>query len=143
MSENKTFFGKLIAGLLSYFKSNFPQWIKKIWEKNVPDEIKPEVTLIVEIVERIKTFVDGPGMDLVTWIIPGDKDDKAVQWLRAIFRSVTAEYGLTEKPTSEYKRGDFQTIVSEMTAQYLDMPYGQAAITAEGGFQNLVRLKDA
>lgn len=141
MEEKKTFFGKLLQGLLEIFKNNWQEWVRKLWNKQVPDEIKPEVTLIVEIVERIKTFVDGPGMDLVTWIIPGNDDDEGVAFLRTIFRSTTAEYGLTEKPTSEYKRGDLQTIATEMTSQYLDMPYGQAAITVEGGFQNLVKLK--
>lgn len=140
MSKEKTFFGAIIAGLLSIFKNNWKDWVKKLWNKQVPDEIKPEVTTIVEIIERVKTFVDGPGLDLITWAIPGDKDDKAVEWLRSIFRSTTAKYGLTEKKVEDYERGDLQTLASEMTAQYLGMPYGQAAITVQGAFENLVNI---
>lgn len=141
MEEKKTFFGELIQDLLSVFKSSFAKWIKKIWKRSVPDEIKPEVTLIVEIVERIKTFVDSRAIEFITAVIPGDKDDKAVAWLRNLLRDITFEYGLDDTPPAEYKRGDLQTIATELTARYLDMPYGQAAITVEGGFQNLVRLK--
>jgi len=140
MEEKKTFFGKLLQGLLSIFKQNWKAFVQKLWNKQVPDEIKPEVSLIVDIVERIKTFVDSPGLDLITWAIPGDVDDKAVAYLRSLLRTITSEYGLTDKPTTEYKRGDLQTIATELTAQYLEMPYGQAAITVEGGFQNLIKL---
>lgn len=152
MEKDKTFFGELIQDLLSAFKRTFGDWIKKIWNRSVPDEIKPEVALIIDIVERIKTFVDGPQMDLLVWCIPGTWDDKALawarergedytEWLRKTLGAIMVEENLIDKPTTDYSRGDLQTIATEMTARTLDMPYGQAAITSEVGFQNLVRLK--
>lgn len=141
MEEKKTFFRELIQDLLSAFKRTFADWAKRLWKRSVPDEIKPEVALIVKVVENIKAFVESPGIDMITAVIPGDWDDEAVALLRRLLRGIFHEEGLDDKPTSELTRGQLQTIASELTARYLDMPYGQAAITTEVGFQNLVRLK--
>lgn len=131
----KTVAGKVIEAILSVFKENWLSFITKLWKK-IPEELKEKLIEIVEIVERVKTYVDSPAVDLITAAIPGKADDEAVKWLRAILRTLTAELNLLDKPTSEYSATDLQSLATRLTQEVTGMPFGQSAITIENCYQN-------
>lgn len=139
MSERKTILGKVIVAILSIFKENWLNFLIKLWKK-VPDELKVTLSNIVDIVERIKTFIDSPGIDLITEAIPGNADDEAVKWLRKTLGDVISRLKLLDKPTSEYSSSDLHNIATLMTQEVTGLSYGQSAITIENAFQNLKKI---
>jgi len=135
MSDKHTILGKVVEAILSVFKSNWIDFIAKLWKK-VPDELKVQLIDIVQIVNRIKTYVDSPAIDLITFAIPGDADDKAVAWLRKVLGQITSELRLLDIPTSEYSASDLHNIATRLTQEITGLKYGQAAVTIENAFQN-------
>jgi len=131
----KTLFGKAIEAILSLFKENWFDFITKLWKK-IPKELQEKLVDIVEIVERIKTYVDSPVVDFIASVIPGDKDDKIISTLRAILRSIIEELKLIDTPSSELKATDLQSIATRLTQEVTGLPFGQAAITIENTYQN-------
>jgi len=131
----KTLFGKALEAILSLFKENWFEFITKLWKK-IPSELQEKLVDIVEIVERIKTYVDSPVVDFIASVIPGDKDDKIVSTLRAILRSIIEELKLIDTPSSELKATDLQSIATRLTQEVTGLPFGQAAITIENTYQN-------
>lgn len=129
----KTILGKAIELILKVFKDKWPDFLVKLWRK-IPAELKAKLVDIVEIVERIKQYVDSPVVDLITFSIPGDKDDKAVAWLRMILASITSELNLLDK--KEYTATDYHNIATRLTQEITGMSYGQSAITIENTYQN-------
>ena len=139
MSERKTVIGKILESILSVFKENGLGFFRKLWKK-VPDELKVQLSDIVEIVERVKGYVDSPAVDLITFAIPGDADDKAVKWLRTILGNITSELNLLDKPVSDYSASDLHNIATLMTKEVTGLSYGQSAVTIENAYQNLVKI---
>jgi len=131
----KTVFGKALEAILSLFKENWFEFITKLWKK-IPKELQEKLVDIVEIVERIKTYVDSPIVDFIASVIPGDKDDKIISTLRAILRSIIEELKLIDTPSSELKATDLQSIATRLTQEVTGLPFGQAAITIENAYQN-------
>ncbi|KIO75564.1 hypothetical protein TH53_19690 [Pedobacter lusitanus] len=103
MAKEKTFIGKILAAVFSVFKENYKDFLVKLWNK-IPTEIKPQLIDIVQIIERIKSYVDSPAVDLITFAIPGDKDDKAVAWLRLKLNDLINELKLHDVKPGEYKK---------------------------------------
>lgn len=134
----KTIAGKLLQAVFSLFKENWVDFILKLWKK-VPTEIKIELSAIVEAVERIKSYVDSPAVDLITYAIPGDKDDKAVAFLRNALNESISKLRLLDTPTSEYTASDLHNIGTLMTKEITGLSYGQSAVTIENAYQNLVK----
>lgn len=125
----KTFLGKIIASILEVFKSNFPEFIKKIYNK-IPDDLKFKLSAIVQVVENIKTFVDSPTADLITEIIPGDLDDDLKDWLRKVLPAILEKY----KDISG--AGYYHLVATELTSDLTGASFGQSAITIEAVYQN-------
>lgn len=57
-------------------------WIVKAFT-NVKKELKTIIPIAIDIVNGIKTFVDSPGSNFLTAVIPGTLDDQVVTFLRA------------------------------------------------------------
>jgi len=131
----KTLFGKALEAILSLFKENWFEFITKLWKK-IPSELQEKLVDIVEIVERIKTYVDSPVVDFIASVIPGDKDDKVISTLRAILRTIIEELKLIDTPASELKPTDLHSIATRLTQEVTGLPFGQSAITIENAFQN-------
>jgi hypothetical protein len=76
--------------------------LTKIWNEiktlfnGIPAELKTAIHIGVVITENIKTFVDSPGADILTAIIPGDIDDEIKDWLRAKLPAVLTELKLAD-----------------------------------------------
>lgn len=68
---------------------NIKSFFIKIWTavkslfNQFPSEIKVAVHIAVSITENFKAFIDSPIADMMTFIIPGDVDDKLKILLRA------------------------------------------------------------
>lgn len=60
---------------------NFLRTIKKLFI-SLTAEVKKQMPEIIQIVNNIKTFVDSPGCDVLTTIIPGTIDDTVKVLLR-------------------------------------------------------------
>lgn len=125
----KTFLGKILASILEVFKSNFPEFIKKIYKK-IPDELKVKLAAIVQVVENIKNFVDSPTADLITAIIPGDLDDDLKEWLRKVLPVILYKYKDISGP------GYYHLVATELTMKLTGASFGQSAITIETAYQN-------
>lgn len=69
--------------------------IKKAFE-GLPAELKTAVHIGVMVTENIKTFVDSPGADVLTAIIPGTIDDDVKLWLRAKLPNILTELKLVD-----------------------------------------------
>lgn len=60
----------------------FKAWIIKAFF-NTKKELKTIIPIAIEIVNGIKKFVDSPGSNFLTAVIPGTLDDQVVTFLRA------------------------------------------------------------
>lgn len=141
MSETrKTWLGRIFASIARLFMNNYETWLKKLWN-NIAEELKPDLIDIVQIIERIKTYVDSPAVDLITWAIPGDKDDKAVAWLRATLKSIIGELKLTQVPPGELSKTDKQSLATRLTEEITGLPFDQASTTIKTAYWNTVKLK--
>lgn len=133
MEGKKTILGKILGAIwltvISLFKSNYENFAKQTWQK-VPEDVKGKVTLVVEIVELFKKFVDSAAADVVTAIIPGDTDDDLKVWLRKVLPEILDKYkGITGADQSHL-------IAVNLTQQLLDVDYSQAVVTVEMGYKN-------
>lgn len=141
MSEQKkTWLGRVFASIAQLFMNNYESWLKKLWN-NIAEDLKPDLINIVEIIERIKSYVDSPTVDLITYAIPGDKDDKAIEWLRAILRTIIAELKLNETPVNELSKTDKQSLATRLTEEVTGLPFDQASTTIKTAYWNIVKLK--
>jgi len=135
MSDKHTVLGKVVDAILSIFKSNWKTFVTKLWDK-IPDELKTELLDIVGIVNKIKQYADSTIIDVITQVIPGDADDKAVAWAREQLTKIVQAEDIANKKISELTRGNYQTIASELTVAATGLDYGQAAISVENAYQN-------
>jgi len=78
------------------------KFLSKVWGQvkalfdGIPSELKTAVHIGVVVTENIKTFVDSPGADILTAIIPGDIDDQVKNLLRAKLPSILTELKLAD-----------------------------------------------
>lgn len=135
MSDKHTILGKVVEAILSVFKSNWIDFIANLWKK-VPDELKDKLIDIVQVVNRIKEYVDSPAVDLITYAVPGSWDDETVAWLRKVLQEITGHLNIKDKPTSEYTASDLHNIATLLTKEVTGLSYGQSAVTIENAFQN-------
>lgn len=124
----KTIFGKIIAAVLSVFKSNWPSFVAKLWKK-VPDELKDKVAIGVEVVELFKKAVNSPTADLITAIIPGHYDDDVKKWLRDLLERIDLDKYLPDDPAH------LHLLASHINTEATGLSFGQAALTTEVAYQ--------
>jgi len=138
-TEKKTWFGRVFASIAALFMNNYESWLKKLWN-NIAEELKPDLITIVNIIEKVKSYVDSPAVDLITFAIPGDKDDKAVAWLRSILRNLLAELDLSDKKPAELTKVDKQSLATRFTEEVTGLPFDQASTTIKTAYWNVVKL---
>lgn len=80
-----------IAGILNKI-ANF---IKNLFSK-VSVEIRQAIEIAVIVTENLKTFVDSPGADALTVLIPGTVDDKLKNWLRQVLPAILVKLKLAQ-----------------------------------------------
>jgi hypothetical protein len=79
------------------------KFLKKIWEgikkafEKLAPELKSAIHIGVTVVDNIKNFVDSPGADILTALIPGDLDDKIKIRLRATLPKILIEMKLADR----------------------------------------------
>jgi len=128
MSQPKTIFGKIIAAVLSVFISNWPSFVSKLWKK-VPNDLQDKVTIGVRVVELLKSCIDSPIADVITYIIPGELDDKIKDHLRAVLPVIL------EKWESMSGEAIYHGIATEINSELTGMTYGQSALTTEVAYR--------
>lgn len=138
-TEKKTWLGRVFATIAALFMNNYEGWLKKLWN-NIAEELKPDLVNVVQILERIKSYVDHPGVDLITYAIPGDKDDKAIDWLRATLRSIIAELKLTDTHPADLTKTDKQSLATRLTEEVTGLPFDQASTTIKTAYWNTIKL---
>lgn len=126
MSTEKSFFGKIIAAILSVFAENWETFVAKLWRK-VPDELQDKVSIGVRIVENLKVVIDSPMADVVTSIIPGDLDDKLKDYLRILLPKILEKYGSITSISNKTAHN----IATDINQDLTGLSYGQAALTTE------------
>ena len=132
MSTEKSFFGKIIAAILSVFAENWETFVAKLWRK-VPDELQDKVSIGVRIVENLKVVIDSPMADVVTSIIPGDLDDKLKEYLRVPLPKILEKYGSITTISNKTAHN----IATDINQDLTGLSYGQAALTTEVAYQSL------
>ncbi|MCD8740373.1 hypothetical protein LT679_07145 [Mucilaginibacter roseus] len=70
-------------------------FIKNLFSK-VSVEIREAIEIAVIITENLKTFVDSPGADAFTTLIPGTADDKLKDWLRQVLPVILVKLKLAQ-----------------------------------------------
>lgn len=133
--EEKTFFGRLIASIVSVFKSKFKVWIAKRWNE-VVDELKHELVDLIKIVDQIKDYADSPFLDAVVKLTPTQLDDDGLRWLRSVLVKIGTELRLIDLKVSDLTGTDYGNISAKLIEAHTGMPEGQAKITAEITYQN-------
>lgn len=130
-----------IKGILSLFISNFPAFVSRLFSK-IPDELKMQLKVIIQVVENIKYFVDSPAADILTAVIPGEADDKLKQWLRATLPEVLnylgliTDAGIQLSDDPDTKAAQLHSIGTILNKKLTGSSFGQAAITTEVIYQN-------
>lgn len=77
-------------------------FIAKIWQgiknffKKIPKEAKNAIHIGVVVVDKIKSVVDNPGIDILTAIIPGELDDKVKDKLREVLPKILRSLRLAD-----------------------------------------------
>jgi hypothetical protein len=100
---------------------SFGNFLKKIWGgiksvfNDLPDDLKNAVHIGVIVTENVKNFVDSPGADVLTAIIPGEVGDVIKARLRANLPKILTELKLADKcgqltDTSEIVKCAVQTL---------------------------------
>ena len=136
MSEKKTILGKAVEAILSIFKTNWKEFLVKLWSK-VPADLKIELLEIVSLVNLLKKYADLTLFDAIVAMTKTEKDNQFLAWARKTLDKIATEYDIQNTLVKDLRRGDWQTIAAETTAEAYNMPYGQAAMTIENAYQNL------
>lgn len=133
MSDKKTWLGQIIADLLETFKTKWPDFFVKIFNK-IPDELKEKIAIGIVIVENIKKFIDSPLADIVTSIIPGSVDDKIKERLRIILPVILERYNVANQ--SKLTPEASHLIATNINQDLTGLSFGQTALTTEIVYQN-------
>src|ERR1035437_9495414 len=85
---------KLVA-----FLNNLVEWVQKVFT-GLNNEAKILIPISIKVVTNINTFVDAPGCDLLTAIIPGEIDntiqDLLKQYLPIILKGLNTSEKIAE-----------------------------------------------
>jgi len=134
---------------------NFFQWLAKIF-KELTAKTKQLTPEIIQIVTNIKNFVDSPGADFLTSVIPGTLDDtiqdllkqyipklldilNKVESIAAIedanerIKAIVNSIQLSEQDAKDILLHGIAAKLIEVTT---DNPFGDSAIIAESAYQN-------
>lgn len=139
---------------------NFLRWIVNLF-KNITAKTKELTPEIIQIVTNIKNFVDSPGCDFLTAVIPGTLDDSIQKLLKEYLPRLldilnkVESIAVIEDPNERIK-----AIVNEIQLSQTDAkdillhgiagklievttgnPWGESAIIAESAYQNPEVLK--
>jgi len=82
---------------------SFGNFLKKVWGgiksvfNDLPNDLKNAVHIGVVVTENVKKFVDSPGADILTAIIPTEVDDVIKARLRANLPKILTELKLADK----------------------------------------------
>lgn len=123
MKDKKTIAGKLIESIVAVFKELFPSFIEKTYRKIEP-ELRQEISWITQIVSKINTVIESPGIDVLTDLIPGDADDQFIEWARKIlpaYREIRMWLNNEQKAL----------LSAELLIQKTGMELSQALITSQ------------
>lgn len=139
---DKTWLGKIIADLLEVFKTNWPKFVASLWPK-VPKELQEKVSLVIQIVENVKAWVNSPTADFLVSVIPGDLDDDLLKFFRKWFNS--SEYavvvGLEEFKSLSNEHAHL--LATCLTKDLTGLSFGQSAITTEVAYQAFKKEQSA
>jgi len=134
---------------------NFLRWLVKIF-KGLSAKTKQLTPEIIQIVTNIKNFVDSPGCDFLTAVIPGTLDDwvqdTLKQYLPKLLDILNKVESIAEivDPNERMKaivlnmqqsEGDlrdvtFQPMAAKLVQVATENPYGKSVLIAEAAYQN-------
>lgn len=86
----------------------------------------------IEVVNRIKTFIDSPAADIITAIIPGTVDDEVKVWLRQWLPVILNNFGGLEtiiKLPHAAKNQIYLGIASEINQELTNHMSGREVLT--------------
>lgn len=130
-----------LKGVLRLFIDNFPAFVKRLFSK-IPDELKDQLKVIIQVVENLKQFVNSPAADVLTVIIPGTADDKLKEWLRKVLPEVLdhmgmiTDAGIVLSHDPDTKAAQLHSVATILNRKLTGASFGQAAITTEVVYQN-------
>lgn len=78
---------------MSKFIEALYAFITALWRKGKPF-LEAYAENAVEIVQRFKMMIENPTADLITKIIPGVADDRALAWLRQVLPTIIEALGI-------------------------------------------------
>lgn len=133
MENQKSWLGKILAGIIELFASNWQSFAAKLFNK-IPDELKEKISIGIIIVENIKKFIESPAADFVTAIIPGDLDDKIKEKLRFILPIIWEKYNIISQ--NKLKAEESHIIATTINKEITGLSFGQTALTTEVVYQN-------
>lgn len=140
--ENKTWLGRVFASIASLFMKNYESWLKKLWN-NIAEDLKPDLVQVVDWIENMKTtYLDSPIMDAIVLAFPGEKDDKALAWVRSLASKLVKELRLEKVTVQELNKTDKQSIATRLTEEVTGLPFDQASTTIKTAYWNTAKLKD-
>jgi len=106
MSEKKTLVGKALQWLFDQFKSNWPSFVVKLWQK-VPSDVKEHVTIAVHVVEIVKNWIKSDrAKDLVDAIVKQWELDTKFETEETLYSSIyirDVNNYMAVKPSGEIK----------------------------------------
>lgn len=124
----KTIADKIIASIVSAFRATFPQLIKKTYNSLEP-ELRKEISWITQIVSKINDVLQSPGVDVITYVIPGNADDKFVEWARIALPFFLAEI---KKPLSN---SDKAKLSAELTQERTGFRFVESMISSQAVYE--------
>ena len=127
-------------------------------------EIKKLTPEIIQIVTNLKNFVDSPGCDLITSVIPGTLDDKIQDILKSLLPKLLILLGKVESKIDSFTLSDeneqskaalkviqesdpdvrdilLHGIASKLIQATTGMEWGKSTIVAEATYQDPEVLK--
>jgi len=127
----KTIIGKLIEKIFGDFKENWPSFVAKMFRK-VPDDVREKVSIGINIVENIKTWLGGSTADFITHIIPSDYDDELRVRLISLCSVILKLYEKVETVDKmKLEQSEKLSIAANINSSLTGFTFGQSAVTTE------------
>lgn len=134
---------------------DFLRWIVALF-KNITAKTKELTPEIIQVVTNIKNFVDSPGADFLTAVIPGKLDNWVQDILKAYIpklllilnttesyldivdpneqsKAIVASFQVSEQDTKDMF---LHSLAAKLIQVTTDNPWGESAIIAESAYQN-------
>jgi len=132
----KTVLGKVLEAVFNLFKSNWPSFVAKLYDK-VPDDVKAKVSIGIMIVENVKTWLGGDTAKFITHVIPGDLDEKtrleAIEVLKKILDITDDVIG--QGQFINFNGAPSHMMASDINKHLTGLSFGQSALTTEVVYQ--------